>query len=132
MKENKGLALYETIFIVRQEQAGEAKEFTEKFKKVVEDRGAEVDVVEEWGLRDLAYSIRKQKRGYYILMRYRASSGTVEELERQIKLSEGVLRYISVRLDTDSKDSSAQAPKDHVQEARREPDDDLTNVESGS
>ena len=132
MKENKGLALYETIFIVRQEQAGEAKEFTEKFKKVVEDRGAEVDVVEEWGLRDLAYSIRKQKRGYYILMRYRASSGTVEELERQIKLSEGVLRFISVRLDTDSKDSSAQAPKDHVQEARRKPDGDLTNVESGS
>lgn len=132
MKENKGLALYETIFIVRQEQAGEAKEFTEKFKKVVEDRGAEVDVVEEWGLRDLAYSIRKQKRGYYILMRYRASSGTVEELERQIKLSEGVLRFISVRLDTDSKDSSAQAPIDHVQEARRKPDGDLTKVESGS
>ena len=132
MKENKELALYETIFIVRQEQAGEAKEFTEKFKKVVEDRGAEVDVVEEWGLRDLAYSIRKQKRGYYILMRYRASSGTVEELERQIKLSEGVLRFISVRLDTDSKDSSAQSPKDHVQEARREPGSDLTNVESGS
>ncbi|MFQ5539795.1 MAG: 30S ribosomal protein S6 [Candidatus Binatia bacterium] len=132
MKENNRLALYETIFIIRQEQGGEAKEFTEKFKKVVEDRGAEVDVVEEWGLRDLAYSIRKQKRGYYILMRYRASSGAVEELERQIKLSEGVLRFISVRLDTDSKETSSQAPNDRVQGARKEPNSDLTNVESGS
>jgi len=117
MKEKNSLTLYETIFIVRPDRGEEVKEFTDKFKKIIQDLGAEVNEVEEWGLRELAYPILKQRKGYYVLMRHRATRGTVDELERHIKLNEGILRYLTVRLDEELDDPSTRASKDSTQEA---------------
>ncbi len=103
---------YETLFILRPELGGKVKEFIDKYKKIIEDLSGTVTHVEEWGNRDLAYPIQKQSRGNYSLMRYRASSGTVEELERKMKLSEEVMRCLTVRLDEDSESPSPQAPKE--------------------
>ena len=99
MEKKEQSAHYETIFIVRPEEGGKVKEFLEKFKKVVEDFGATMIDVEEWGVRELAYPIKKRTKGYYNLMRYRGPMAAVEELERNLKLSEAVMRSLSVRVD---------------------------------
>ncbi len=131
MKEKNSLALYETIFIVRPDRGEEVKEFTDKFKKTIQDLGAEVNEVEEWGFRELAYLIRNQRKGYYVLMRYHATTGTVDELERQIKLNEGILRFLTVRLDEELDDPSIRASKDSTQEAGGGSGTEMTEAESG-
>ena len=131
MKEKNSLALYETIFIVRPDRGEEVKEFTDKFKKIIQDLGAEVNEVEEWGLRELAYPIRKQRKGYYVLMRHRATRGTVDELERHIKLNEGILRFLTVRLDEELDDPSTRASKDSTQEAEGGSGTEMTEAGSG-
>lgn len=130
MKEKNSLALYETIFIVRPDRGEEVKEFIDKFKKIIQDLGAEVNEVEEWGGRELAYPIRKQRRGYYVLMRHRATTSAVNELERNIKLNESILRFLTVRLDEELGDPPPLAPKDSTQEAGKESGTERT--EAGS
>ncbi len=131
MNEKNSSALYETIFIVRPDRGEEVKEFTDKFKKIIQDLGAEVNEVEEWGLRELAYPIRKQRKGYYVLMRHRATRGTVDELERHIKLNEGILRFLTVRLDEELDDPSTRASKDSPQEAGGGSGTEMTEAGSG-
>ncbi len=122
MEAQKDSALYETLFILRPELGGKAKEFIDRFKKIVEDlHGTEINV-EEWGNRDLAYPIQKQRRGYYSLMHYRASAGIVEELERNMKLMEGVMRFLTVRLDEDLATPSTETPEEQPQRAKTVPE----------
>ncbi len=123
MESQKESALYETLFILRPELGGKAKEFIDRFKKIVEDlHGTEINV-EEWGNRDLAYPIQKQSRGYYSLMRYRASAGIVEELERNMKLLEGVMRFLTVRRDEDLPTPPTETSKEQPQSAKTVPGD---------
>jgi small subunit ribosomal protein S6 len=122
MEAQKDSALYETLFILRPELGGKAKEFIDRFKKIVEDlHGTEINV-EEWGNRDLAYPIQKKSRGYYSLMQYRASAGIVEELERNMKLMEGVMRFLTVRLDEDLATPSTETPEERPQTVKTEPE----------
>jgi small subunit ribosomal protein S6 len=100
---------YETLFITHPEKGPRVKEFIERFKKVVEGQEGVVSQVEEWGLRDLAYRIQKQGKGYYTLLQYRASGRAVEELERNLRLTDGILRYLTVR-DDEATLAAAQAP----------------------
>ena len=83
---------YETIFIVHPDQGGKVKEFIDRFKKIIEGLEGAVSQADEWGLMDLAYRIRKQGKGYYSLLRYQSSARAVEELERNMRLSDEVLR----------------------------------------
>ena len=90
---------YETLFIVHPEKGQRVKEFIERFRKVIEGQEGVVSQVEEWGLRDLAYRIEKQGKGYYTLLQYRSAGRAVEELERNLRLTDGILRYLTVRDD---------------------------------
>ena len=90
---------YETLFIVHPEKGPRVKEFIERFRKVIEGQEGIVSQVEEWGLRDLAYRIDKQAKGYYTLLQYRSAGRAVEELERNLRLTDGILRYLTVRDD---------------------------------
>jgi len=101
--------LYETLFIVHPDQGGGVKELIQRFKKILEEQGGAVAHVEEWGLRDLAYLIQKQLKGYYVLLQYRSSSQAVEELERNMKLTDAVIRYLSVRVDEHTEARPRQA-----------------------
>jgi small subunit ribosomal protein S6 len=76
------------------------KEFIEKFKKVIEGQDGTLSHAEEWGLRDLAYRVQKQGKGFYTLLQYQSSARAVEELERNLKLTDGILRYLTVRAET--------------------------------
>jgi len=121
MEAQKDSTLYETLFILRPELGGKAKEFIDRFKKIIEDLHATEISVEEWGNRDLAYPIQKLNRGYYSLMKYRASTGIVEELERNMKLLEGVMRFLTVGVDEELATPSTETPKEGPQGAKTVP-----------
>jgi small subunit ribosomal protein S6 len=117
---------YETLFIVHPEKGPRVKEFIERFKKVIEGQEGVVAQVEEWGLRDLAYRIQKQGKGYYTLLQYRASGRAVEELERNLRLTDGILRYLTVR-DDEANQAAAQAPAvDTAEQGDKPPATDAT------
>lgn len=107
---------YETLFIVHPVHSGKNKELCDRYLGVLEGRGATVTHFEEWGMRDLAYPIEKQGRGFYNLVQYQASAGTSEELERLMRLSDEVMRCMTVVLDEDVRplartDDPAPAPE---------------------
>src|SRR6185436_1798656 len=83
------------------QEAG-VKEQCERVRKLLEAQGASVAGIHEWGLRELAYAIQKERRGYYILAEYTAAAAAVAELERTLKLSDTVLRFVSIRQDDDA------------------------------
>ena len=89
---------YETMYIL-QSQLEEEKieELIEKFKSIVEREGGEVSNLDKWGKKKLAYEVKKQKEGFYVLMNYTAPSKACEELERSFRITDGVLRYLIVR-----------------------------------
>ena len=113
------MTLYETLFVVHPEKATRAKEFIERFKKIIEGQEGVMSHVDEWGMRDLAYKIEKQGRGHYTLLRYRATGRAVEELERNLKLTDGILRYLTVRCDDENAITNPAAPRPHVEEPRQ-------------
>jgi small subunit ribosomal protein S6 len=71
--------------------------FEEKLKQFLGDRGAKVLKVEEWGLNTLAYEIKKRKKGYYLLLYLQGDAALVAEMERNLRLMEEVLRYLTVK-----------------------------------
>jgi small subunit ribosomal protein S6 len=89
---------YETLTVLHPD-LGEpgAKEMVQKLRGVLEGGRAEIKKVDEWGVRELAYTIRRQRRGIYVLIEYKAEPQAVWELERQLKLNDQVLRFLSVR-----------------------------------
>ncbi len=89
---------YETLTVLHPD-LGEvgAKDMVQKVRGILEGGRAEIKKVDEWGVRELAYPIRKQRRGIYVLVEYKAEPQTVWELERQLKLNDQVLRFVSVR-----------------------------------
>jgi small subunit ribosomal protein S6 len=101
------VTLYETLFVVHPERGTRIKEFVERFKKVIEGQNGTLAQVDEWGMRDLAYRIDKQSKGHYVLLRYNAGARAVEELERNLKLTDGILRYLTVRAQENISTSAA-------------------------
>jgi len=89
---------YETLVLIHPEQ-GEpgAKDLTTRIRSLIEDQGGSVSQVLEWGTRDLAYPIGKQRRAIYVLFEYRIGVRGLRESERNIKLMDPVLRFISVQ-----------------------------------
>lgn len=98
---------YETVFIVRQDvSASRVEAMTKEFSQIVKDFGGKVEYTESWGLRTLAYQINKSNKGHYVMMRLTGTGATIDELERQFRLSEDVIRSMTIKLDEMSKDAS--------------------------
>jgi|SRR5687767_4143744 small subunit ribosomal protein S6 len=125
MEANRIVTLYETLFVVHPDKVPRVKEFIEKFKKVVEGLDGTVAHVDEWGLRDLAYRIDKQSKGFYTLLQYRSTARAVEELERNMRLTDGVLRYLTVRANEEVSPSAAPAVKAPAKEPDKTAGDDI-------
>ncbi len=123
---------YETLFVVHPEKGPRIKEFIERFKRVIEGQDGALAHVEEWGLRDLAYRIQKQAKGYYTLLQYESTARAVEELERNLKLTDGVLRYLTVRTDEESQAPAGSNLEDRSQETANEQSREAPRPESES
>jgi len=91
---------YEFTFIVRPDVEDEGmKAVVEKVSQFITDGGGQVTNVDHWGRRRLAYPIRGQKEGYYVLMHVQLEPQSMSELERNLKLTEEVIRYLLVRVE---------------------------------
>ena len=89
---------YETLVLIHPDQGeGGAKEVATRIRTLIEEQGGTVSQVQEWGLRDLAYSIAKQRRALYVLLEYRIERKGLDEVQRTLKLMDPVLRFVSVR-----------------------------------
>ena len=94
------MPLYENVFIARQDVSSQQVEtMTEEFTTLVTENGGTVAKTEYWGVRGLTYRIKKNRKGHYVLLNLDAPSDAVQELERQMRLHEDVIRYMSVRVE---------------------------------
>jgi small subunit ribosomal protein S6 len=122
------VSLYETLFVVHPERGSRVKEFIERFKKVIESQEGAVSHIDEWGQRDLAYRIDKQSKGFYTLLRYNATGRAVAELERNLKLTDGILRYLTVRTE-ESAITNPNAPRPQADQPRSAPEETAAKTE---
>lgn len=101
---------YETIFIVHPELVGdEYAAVVNKFKGVLTEQKAEILKVDEWGTRKLAYTVKKQGRGSYVLMAYQAAPEVIAEFERRMRIDESILKFQTLALENGLQEDSAKA-----------------------
>ena len=94
------MPLYESVLIARQDiSASQADALADDFSKSIEENGGKVVSRENWGLRTLAYRIKKNRKGHYILLNIDAPTATVQEMERQMRLHEYILRFLTLKVD---------------------------------
>ena len=94
------MTLYENVFIVRQDVSSQqVEDLAARFSGIVTEGGGRITKVEHWGLRTLAYKIKKNRKGHYVLMNVDAPPDAVKEMERNMRLSEDVLRLMTIRVD---------------------------------
>ncbi len=105
---------YEVVFIARQDLApAQVEQIAEKMAKIVTDNGGKVHKTDHWGLKTLAYRINKNRKGHYVLFELDTPPAALHELERNIRLSEDILRYMSIRIE----DFASEEVKKPVKEA---------------
>lgn len=108
-------AKYETVFIARQDLApAQVEQLAEKMGKIVTDNGGKVHKTEHWGLKTLAYRINKNRKGHYVLFELDTPAAALHELERQMRLSEDVLRHMSVKIEEFSSERKEQPKRDEA------------------
>jgi len=117
---------YEHTFIARQDLSPQqAQALADTYSGVLNEHGAEVTKSEYWGLRNLSYRIRKNRKGHYLHLNVRASADAISELERQERLSDDVLRYLTVKVDQlDEGPSMVMQTRSSREERSRRPHDD--------
>jgi small subunit ribosomal protein S6 len=125
------LAGYETTYVTRSEMSDEAlKELQDKLAGIIGQYKGEVVLTEDWGKRKLAYTIQKESRGHYTYVAYTGTGDIVHEMERNLRLHDHVLRFLTVNLERefDAEDfrkkraeyHAAQKKREEEREARRE------------
>ena len=119
---------YETIFILQPELSeDEIKSVTAKAQDVISSYNGECLRMDDWGIRKLAYPIKKSARGRYYYLRFDGESALIAELERRLRLDEKVLRYQSVNI-TDLPERIAPEKKVDLAEAVAEEDAEETSA----
>ena len=91
---------YESVLIARQDLgASQVSSLVDSLKQVVADQGGEVVRVDNWGLKNLAYRIKKNRKGHYVLLNISAPATAVAEYERVMRVNEDIIRYMTVKVD---------------------------------
>ena len=94
------MRIYEELFIVKPDAPEEEVDaFVEQLRTQLTTAGATVDKVDKWGKRRLAYKVDKYREGSYVLFQFSAGPETVKELERRLRVSDVVLKFLTVRID---------------------------------
>lgn len=102
------MPLYENVFIARQDiSPAQVDTLADTFTTILKERGGDVTKREYWGLRNLAYRMKKNRKGHYVLLNINAPPAAVQEMERNMRLNEDVLRHLTVRVETLDEGASA-------------------------
>ncbi len=119
------MRFYENVFIARQDlTSNQIETLAQHYTAIVKEYGGEVSKTEFCGLRTLAYPIKKNKKGHYVLLNIAVDSKAITEMERQMRLNEDVLRFLTVRVDELDNNPSALMQNRHFREESY-PQDDL-------
>ena len=103
------MALYEHVFLARQDAAPtQVDALTEQYKALLAANGGKVTKTEYWGLKSLTYRIKKNRKAHYTLFNIDAPSAAVQEMERQMSISEDVIRFMTVKVEALEDGPSAQ------------------------
>jgi len=99
-RKEKAVPFYESIVIARQDvSATQVETLTDEFTNYLTEAGGTIGRREYWGLKSLSYRIKKNRKGHYVLLNYDAPSEAVQEMERNMRLSEDILRYMTIRME---------------------------------
>lgn len=94
------MPFYEHIFVARQDVSGQyVEELAAQLSEIIKQGGGEVTKTETWGLRNLAYRIKKNRKGHYVLMNIDAPHEAVAEMERNLRLNEDIIRQMTIRVE---------------------------------
>jgi small subunit ribosomal protein S6 len=117
------MPLYEHVYLARQDaSAQQVEDFNTQFKTVIEQMGGTVAKTEYWGVKSLSYRMRKNRKAHYTLMNIDAPPAAIAEIERQERLNEDILRYLTVRVAEHEAGPSAmmrKAERDRDRDERR-------------
>ncbi|WP_420607959.1 30S ribosomal protein S6 [Novosphingopyxis sp.] len=106
------MPLYEHVFLARQDLSqAQVDTLAQNATKIVEDNEGKVTKTETWGLKSLAYKIQKNRKAHYVMLNIEAPPGVVAELERQTRVNEDVIRYLTIRVDELETEPSVQMRK---------------------
>ena len=106
------MPLYEHVFLARQDASTQqVEELTTQMTGIVEGLGGKVVKMENWGVRSLTYRMNKNRKAHFVLMNIDAPSAAVTEIERQERISEDVIRYLTVRVEEHEEGPSAMMRK---------------------
>ena len=91
---------YESVLIARQDVgASQVNNIVSDMSKVIADQGGEVVRVDNWGLKNLAYRIKKNRKGHYVLLNISAPAQAIAEYERLLRVNEDIIRYMTVKVE---------------------------------
>ena len=101
------MALYESVIIGRQDlTSNQFEELIDEFIKIIESYKGVIKKRENWGLRNLAYKINKNRKGHYVLLNIDSSSDAIVEYERLMRLNEDIIRFLTIRISSVDEKSS--------------------------
>ena len=113
------MPLYEHVFLARQDLAqAQVDTLAENATKLITDNGGAVKKTENWGLKNLAYKIQKNRKAHYVMLDIDAPADALAELERQTGINEDVIRFMTIRVDAHEDGPSAMMRKNDRGERR--------------
>ncbi|MEE6207518.1 MAG: 30S ribosomal protein S6 [Alphaproteobacteria bacterium] len=112
------MANYESVLIARQDLgASQVNSLVSDLSEVIKKEGGEVVKTDNWGLKNLAYRIKKNRKGYYVLLNIVAPAKAIFEYERRIRLNEDVIRYMTVKVDEFNNETASDEEVAQIEEA---------------
>ena len=126
------MSLYEHVFICRQDISQQQVEgLTENLTAILSEHGGSVEKTEYWGLRSLAYRVKKNRKGHYSLLNITADHSAISEMERQMSLNDDILRFMTIRVDEHDTEPSAPLSSKNKDE-RKTRGGDYNDIEGSS
>ena len=111
------MAYYESVLVFRQDLTEpQVKEKAAKFTQIIKELGGDVKSTEFWGLKNLAYVIRKNRKAHYVMLNIELPGNQITELERRSRIDEDVIRFLNVRVEELSKAPSIMMKKNTEEE----------------
>lgn len=111
------MANYESVLIARQDLgASQVSSIVSDLSNIIKKEGGEVVRVDNWGLKNLAYRIKKNRKGHYVVLNITAPASAISEYERIMRFNEDIIRYMTVKVEEFSNESAASDDKEAVEE----------------
>jgi len=129
------MRLYESVIIARQDiSTAQVETLIGEFSAIIENGGGSIKKNEYWGLRSLAYRIKKNRKGHYVMLNIEADSETLNEYERIMGLNEDILRFLNIRIDEVSEEPSImmQAKSERNERGSRHNNNDSAKSEAAT